>query len=125
VDGESIPLGSRILKVVSELARLESEGLARRAALEQMRGFHGRFDPQVLDAAAAALVVQVSAGPKRRGKPVMLPELAVGQILAEKIETTDHVKIVGAGSKVSPMLLEKLHNFSQLGTIKEPIYIEE
>ncbi|MBI2948165.1 MAG: response regulator [Verrucomicrobia bacterium] len=124
-NGDNIPLGSRILKVVSELARLESEGLARRAALEQMRGFPGRFDPQVLDAAAAALVVHASAGPKRHGKPVMLQELAVGQILAEKIETTDHVKIVGAGSKVSPMLLEKLQNFSQLGTIKEPIYIEE
>ncbi|MBI4657409.1 MAG: response regulator [Verrucomicrobia bacterium] len=123
--GEKIPLGARILRVVSELLRLESEGISRRVALEQMRAFPGRYDPVVLDAASASLVIDVSKIVKRHGKPIPLSELAVGHILAERIETIDALKIVGAGSKISPMLLEKLHNFNQLGTIKEPIYVEE
>lgn len=124
VSGERIPIGARILRVVSALVQMESEGLARRAALEEMRSLPARFDPQVVDAATDSLLFHVSKSSKKQGKPITLQELAVGQILAEKIETTGGVKIVVAGSKVSPMLLEKLQNFSQLGTIKEPIYVE-
>lgn len=124
VAGEKIPLGARILRVAADVVRLESEGIGRRAALEQMKSYPARYDAKVLNAAFVSLLIHLTKGPKRQGKPVTLQELAVGQILAEEIETNQGVKILGAGTTISPMFLEKLNNFSQLGTIREPIYIE-
>jgi hypothetical protein len=51
--GENIPIGSRILKVLSDLLHLESRGISKRAALEQMQKQSGSYDPRVLDATFA------------------------------------------------------------------------
>ena len=45
-------------------------------------------------------------------------------LVADKIETSDGVMIVGAGTVVTPMLLEKLRNFATLNGIREPIRVE-
>ena len=124
IGGEKIPLGARILRVVADLVRLEAEGIGRHAAFEQMKSFPGRYDAKVLTAATVSLLIHLNKGPKRQGKPVTLQELVVGQIVAERIETDQGLKILGASTVISPMILEKLHNFSQLGTVKEPIYVE-
>ena len=52
VAGEAIPLGARMLKLLVDLARLESGGVARPAALEQLRARPGWYDPRLLEALA-------------------------------------------------------------------------
>ncbi|MGD0412246.1 MAG: HD domain-containing phosphohydrolase, partial [Verrucomicrobiota bacterium] len=52
VAGEAIPLGARMLKLLVDLARLESDGLARPAALAQLRARSGWYDPRLLEAVA-------------------------------------------------------------------------
>src|ERR1700722_17329858 len=49
IAGSEIPLGARLLKVLSDLAEIEVAGAARAGALEQMRARLGWYDPQILD----------------------------------------------------------------------------
>src|SRR5260221_11607169 len=48
VAGDEIPIGSRILKVLSDLAKLESVRIPKFKALDQMQSRAGWYDPRVL-----------------------------------------------------------------------------
>jgi response regulator RpfG family c-di-GMP phosphodiesterase len=117
-DGEKIPLGSRILKILGDLVEHESKGVHRIQALTQMKQSPGRYDPKLLSAALHCLLFE------KKGQGLMLKELRVGQVLLSAIETYEGMLIVPAGQRVSPMLLRKLQNFTELSSIKEPIYVE-
>ena len=52
--GEDIPLGARMLKALADLGHLERKGLSCAAALEQMRGCPGLYDPRILHAISEA-----------------------------------------------------------------------
>lgn len=47
-----------------------------------------------------------------------------GHMLLSDIKTNDDVLIVTAGTRISPLLLERLKNFATVSGLKEPIYIE-
>ena len=51
---QAIPLGSRILKVATDLDQLESGGMPRPAAVEALKGKWGWYDPALLEALAPA-----------------------------------------------------------------------
>jgi HD-GYP domain-containing protein (c-di-GMP phosphodiesterase class II) len=119
VAGVNIPLGSRILRVLSDLAQFESEGMSKAKALEEMRKSSGNYDPKVLEEVSAAF----SSGP-RKGRAVHLKDLCVGQVLVEPIETVDGTLILNAGNRISPWMLKKLSNFTEVSPIREPIYVE-
>ncbi|MDB6033467.1 MAG: Hydrogenase transcriptional regulatory protein hupR1 [Verrucomicrobiales bacterium] len=125
VAGEDIPVGSRILKVLSDLAQLEAQGVLRHRALEQMQSRAGLYDPRVLDTAFFCFDVYLTTptSAKASSHAVPLQELKSGDTLSANVETRDGILIVGAGTKVSPMILEKLRNFEQLNGIKEPIHV--
>jgi response regulator RpfG family c-di-GMP phosphodiesterase len=127
VAGEAIPLGARMLKVLVDLAQLESGGLARPAALRQLRVRSGSYDPSLLqalergpDGAAVAC-----AEPALGTAAVSFADLRVGHVLRGNLETKDNMLLVTAGNRITPMLLHRLRNFSSLYGIHEPIYIEE
>ncbi len=126
VVGDEIPIGSRILKVLSEMMELESSGLSKAKALEQMQTRTGRYDPQVLDSTFACFDIYLSAptAVKVAIKAIPLKELTIGHILSSNVATKDGVLIVCAGTKVSQMALEKLRNFNELQGIKEPIHVQ-
>lgn len=126
VVGDEIPIGSRILKVLSEMMELENSALSKAKALEQMQARTGRYDPQVLDSTFACFDVYLPAptAVKVAIKAIPLKELTIGHILSANVETKDGVLIVCAGTKVSQMALEKLRNFDQIQGIKEPIHVQ-
>ncbi len=126
VTGDDIPIGSRILKVLSDLAQLESARVPKFKALGQMQGRVGWYDPRVLDAAFKCFDVYLEApsAAKASSQAITFKELKVGQTLVCPIETKEGAVIVPAGTKVSAMVLEKLRNFQQLGGVKEPIQVE-
>jgi response regulator RpfG family c-di-GMP phosphodiesterase len=127
VAGEAIPRGARMLKVLVDIARLESGGLDRPAALGQMRSRAGWYDLRLLDALerspdAAANPV---SNPALSATGVAFADLRVGHVLRGNLETRDNMLLVTAGNKITPMLLHRLRNFSSLYGIQEPIYIED
>jgi len=126
VAGEAIPLGARMLKLLADLARLESDGLARPAALEQLRARAGWYDPRLLQAIehspGAAPVQQADIG---SSAAVAFAELRVGHVLRGNLETKGNMLLVTAGNKITPMLMHRLRNFASLYGIQEPIFIEK
>ena len=121
--GENIPIGARILRVLSDLLLIESHGLPKFKALAKMRACAGRYDPTVLEFVGSAFDVFVPNAAKGNdaGRPVTFKELRVGQVLMSDVLTQDDTKIVMAGTEITPVLLVKLRNFASLSGIKEPI----
>jgi len=50
IKGDSVPLGSRLLKILDDMAQLQAGGKNRSAALDEMQGRRGWYDPSLLDA---------------------------------------------------------------------------
>jgi response regulator RpfG family c-di-GMP phosphodiesterase len=123
LDGAAIPLGARMLRILTDLYRLEAEGAARFRALEELRSRQGCYDPALIEAA-----LDCFQGASRVASPsvscaVRLRELRAGDVLMAGIECQDGLVIAGTGTLITPMVLEKLSNFAQLGGIKEPILV--
>jgi response regulator RpfG family c-di-GMP phosphodiesterase len=125
VAGENIPIGARILRVLSDLQLIESHGLPKEKALAKMRECGGRYDPKVLEFVASAFDVFVPGEVKEpeAARAVMFNSLRVGQILMSDVTTHDGTKIVNTGTEVTSVLLAKLRNFATLSGIKEPILV--
>jgi response regulator RpfG family c-di-GMP phosphodiesterase len=124
--GDEIPLGSRILKVMTDLLELEATGLPKSKALQQMQMRTGRYDPQVLDSTFACFDIYLSSPTSFivSSKAICLKQLTIGHVLSSNVETRDGVLIVCAGTRVSQMALEKLRNFDQVQGIKEPLHVQ-
>lgn len=123
--GDAIPLGARILKVLSNIAERESRGVSKSAALRMMQHTVGIYDPNVLSAVGRFFDV---APLEPDAKPmssvtVRVQDLQAGQILAENIKTIDELLVVVAGTALSPMLVERLRNFRALETIPDCVMI--
>jgi response regulator RpfG family c-di-GMP phosphodiesterase len=127
VAGEAIPLGARMLKLLVDLARLESGGVARPAALEQLRARPGWYDPRLLDAVehTPSPAAAPPADTAHSAATIAFADLRVGHVLRSNLETKGSMLLVTAGNKITPMLMHRLRNFSTLYGIQEPIYIEE
>jgi response regulator RpfG family c-di-GMP phosphodiesterase len=125
VAGENIPIGSRILRVLSDLILVENHDLPKIKALAKMRQCPGCYDPKVLDFVAAAFDVFVPAESNANpaSRPVSFQELRIGQVLMSDVMTRDGMKIIMAGAPVTSVLLAKLRNFASLSGIQEPILV--
>jgi response regulator RpfG family c-di-GMP phosphodiesterase len=126
VAGEEIPTGSRILKVLVDLAQLENKGVARGAAVDEMRQRKDCYDPRMLDAVGDAFrqtPEQVNT-PGETHRAVTFTNLRIGHVLVSDLETKDGVLIIAAGNRITPPLMQRLRNFAALSGIKEPIHVE-
>ncbi len=125
VAADEIPIGSRILRILSDMTELEEKGVTKEKALEMMQLQAGVYDPQVLDSTFACFDIYLSrsTSAEMSSKAVGLKDLCIGHTLTSNVENADGVLIVCAGSRISQMTLEKLRNFQELQGIKEPIHI--
>jgi response regulator RpfG family c-di-GMP phosphodiesterase len=126
VQGDEIPLGARVLRVLTDLSAAEARGQSRESALVEMQARAGAaYDPAVLASIAACFDVavpdQTPSHPAARSIPFR--ELRVSDLLVNPIETLDGVMIVGGGTMVTPMLLEKLRNFAAINGVREPVCV--
>jgi response regulator RpfG family c-di-GMP phosphodiesterase len=126
VSGEQIPIGARILKVLTDLIELEVSGMPRGQALLAMQKRAGWYDPRVLDATFSSFDVYLPqpTPDQQPSRPVMAQNLQPGQVLVSDIVTVDGMLIFAAGNQITPTLLMKIRNFAALNGIKEPILVE-
>ncbi len=125
VAGEDIPIGSRILRVLSDLIFIEGHEGAKAKALARMEQCSGHYDPNVLKFVAAAfdVFVPVSSKESAAGRPVLFKDLRIGHVLMSDVLTRDGTKIIMAGAPVTAVLLAKLRNFDALSGIQGPILV--
>lgn len=119
VAGDTIPIGARILKVLSDLTALEAKALSRSAAFQVMQERTGWYDPDVVAAALRSFDIWlgVSAENRRPPQPIRIADLRAGHVLAQDIQTQEGSLIVSNETILSSALVEKLMNFSTLKTI--------
>ncbi len=127
VAGQDLPIGARILKVLADLSGLEASGRPRFKALEEMHQRRGWYDPTVLEAAFVCFDVSLPEGehPRSKERSLRANELRVGQQFLTEVRTTDGMLIVTAGTTISPVLLERLHNFASVTGLQEPLHVCE
>ena len=125
VKGAALPLGSRLLKILSDLAQLQTDRMSRGEALDEMQSRLGWYDPTLLVAVREYYGLAASA--RNAACPcisIALSDLAPGMVLRSNIETKDGLLILGAGNHLSEMTLEKIKNFARASGLKEPLFVE-
>jgi len=125
IAGESIPLGSRLLKILVDMAELHTGGRSRSQVLDEMHLRRGWYDPMLLGAVRAYYGAAASSVENERPQiSVGINDLAPGMVLRSNIETKDGTLILVKGHQISEMTLEKIHNFDRISGIKEPVFVE-
>jgi response regulator RpfG family c-di-GMP phosphodiesterase len=123
--GETLPLGSRLLKILTDLNQLQGESVNRLQALNEMETRLGWYDPALLNAVREYYGVAVAA--RNVTSPsisISINDLTPGMVLRSKIETKDGTLILCAGHHITEMNLEKIKNFDLVFGIKEPLFVE-
>ncbi|MBM3836173.1 MAG: hypothetical protein FJ403_23525 [Verrucomicrobia bacterium] len=120
IGGVNIPMGSRLLRILADIIQSEADGTSKGKAIDKLKATSGLYDLKLLQDVTVAL----SSGPKK-GRPIHLKHLCVGQTLVEAIETADGTLILNAGNRITPWMLKKLNNFVEMSGVKEPIYVED
>jgi response regulator RpfG family c-di-GMP phosphodiesterase len=123
VAGADIPIGARILRVLTDLLALEARNKSRLQAFQEMESMPGRYDPEVLKALASCYDIYMMKEEHPVLRDIPFSELTVGHVLAGDLLTSGGILILRAGSTISPPLLQKLRNFGALNGIKEPVRI--
>ena len=125
IKGDEIPLGARLLKILVDLAQLQSAQVNRVQALNEMETRLGWYDPAMLDAVREYYGVGVTARDATRASiSILIRDLAPGMVLRSNVETKEGTLILCTGHHITEMTLEKIKNFDLVSGIKEPIFVE-
>lgn len=122
VSGEAIPIGARILRVLSDLLTLEWNRKTRADAFIHLKKSLGLYDPKVLDAIASCFDLFLDPNHLQQ-KSVDFSDIRVDDVLAGDVVTKDGTLVVAAGAQISSALLNKLRNFHEFTGLREPISV--
>lgn len=119
VQGEDIPLESRVIHVALDYDTLVSGGKTPRQALVEMRKRPEHYDPEVLE----ALVNVIKTESRYETRLIPIDQLTTDMILSEDVETTTGLLLISKGQEVTPSLRERLRNFGSTMEIRQPIQV--
>jgi CheY-like chemotaxis protein len=108
----------KILRVVNDYDRLESEGLSAQRAVDVLRSRTGWYDEAALD--ALGKLRQASAESQVRELPASA--LAAGMTLIADVRTNSGFLVLARGHQLTASSIERLRNYAK-GVLKEPIRV--
>jgi response regulator RpfG family c-di-GMP phosphodiesterase len=124
--GSHIPLGARILRIFVDRATLEIEGVASGEAHRRMAARSGVYDTALLDASFEVfpeyILSAVSADKEVR--LVSADELQPDCTLVTEIRTTDRLLLVTSGTRLTPLMLQRIRTHVALGTVVGPFGVQ-
>jgi len=118
-----IPVGGRILRVVSDYLDLLGGKGGPRPALAEMQLRPAWYDLAVVAALARVLARTPPLDEAARIREVPVAELRPGQCLEEDLRTAAGLLLVPAGTRLGRSHLENLRNVSRISEIHEPIRV--
>lgn len=124
VSGDKIPMESRILKVMHDMADLTTRGMAAGDAIQQLKDRKGFYDPQVIDTVAWFSAEGDDESIQVSSIEVKVSDLRPGQVLTQQAETMDGRLLISPGKPLSSMVIARLRCFHQLYKIREPMHVE-
>ncbi len=120
--GEGIPVESRIIKVLNDLAAALNGANSYEDSFRRMYPHTHRYDPAIFKKAE-----QVLSGLEKEEKfePADIPlgQLIIGQTVLSDIETNDGQLILAKNQRITQTQLAKIKNIARLHGIKEPIRV--
>src|SRR5262249_6532940 len=117
--GKDIPIGARVLRVVTDFDRLETGGASHDIAIDTLRGRRGVYDREVLDV-FVTLQGKRSAGVEIREVPIR--QVRVGMTFVDDVRTLSGALLIARGHEATPSLVERIRNFPA-GSVREPVRI--
>jgi len=111
---------SQIIKILNDLADVETHGFALNRAFFVLRYRKDLYDPDILYSIEEILYTNKQLQPKHA---LRLEDLRPHMVLASSIVSRNGSKLVSSGSELSEALLESLRSFEPISGIREPIYV--
>jgi hypothetical protein len=127
ISGEAIPLGGRILKIFTDRALFEMDGIAKSQARRQMEERLGEYDPHLLEESFRSFPDYILQGVSAalEVQTVYAQDLRPEQTVVTDIKTSDGMVIVAAGSRLTTMLIQRICNHLELGLLAEPFCVQD
>ena len=125
--GESLPVGARMLKILGDRMTLEAEGVVKLRAFQTMEERKGVYDPRLLQLCFAcfqAFLTNVVSS-ELPVRSLFIKELVTDQVVVSDITTLEGLVLLGAGNRLTPMVLQRLHNYDALGEVKQPVLVQD
>jgi hypothetical protein len=119
-----IPLGSRVIRALTDLQAEIRSGSAMDAAVEVLKTNIHLYDPQVIGALEA--MVGNGGNPETAeasSKFFMASELKPGMILEADARSDADFPILVAETELTEMFIARLQNFAELRQLREPLII--
>jgi response regulator RpfG family c-di-GMP phosphodiesterase len=117
---DTLPLGARVLRIVTDYDALVTGGRASQDAIRLMQERPGLYDPSLLDALARGVVSLENS----QLRELAIHELLIGMVLAKDVFTRSGVKLIPAGHEITSSLLERVRNFSSMAAgVRQPITV--
>jgi response regulator RpfG family c-di-GMP phosphodiesterase len=117
--GKDLPLGARILRIVSDFDRLEASGMTASLAIDTMRGRRGGYDPELVELWASTVG---SASPDIDVREIPIRLVVVGMIFLSDVRTNTGALLVARGQEATESLVERFRNYPP-GSVREPVRV--
>jgi response regulator RpfG family c-di-GMP phosphodiesterase len=121
--GDQIPMGARILRVVSDFQDLLPKKRNRQETIADMRTKLAWYDPAILEILEQVILEEHTEDTSHEPRRLSLTALRVGHMLAKGIFTVDGLLVVPEGTVLRGSHMEKMRNFSRLSGLKEPLWV--
>jgi response regulator RpfG family c-di-GMP phosphodiesterase len=122
-----IPAAARALHAINAMMAMCRKGTSPTEAVNTLKLGPEKYDPVVVQALHSCIhlmsgkpAASVTMGPRQ----IKLSELAANMVLLTDIVTVEGVTVLGAGTKVSAVQAQRVKNFAQLNSVKEPLLVE-
>ncbi|NBV85954.1 MAG: response regulator, partial [Verrucomicrobia bacterium] len=123
VEGIAIPFGARLIRVMSDILRLEATGLHRQKALAQLELDSRLYDPEILQVCHSRWRSPSQRQYERVNRAVPMEDLGLLDVLAKPLHTTTRMLIAPEGTLITRVLLKKIRDFEHLGLMSEFVEI--
>jgi response regulator RpfG family c-di-GMP phosphodiesterase len=119
VQGEDIPLGARMLKIVTDFDALDASSSDPIKAFEIMRRQASHYDPAVLSAFEKA----IASASAMTASTVEISRLTDEMVLAEDVVTSEDVLLIAKGQEMTLSARRHLQQYRSNGLIEDRIHV--
>jgi response regulator RpfG family c-di-GMP phosphodiesterase len=124
---EALPIGARLLKILTDRADLEADGVVQSQAKAAMTARTGAYDPRLLDLCFQCFP-KFLAQPVSSDLPVQtlfVRQLRPGHVVVSDIVSPGKVVLATSGHRLTAMTLERLRNHAEMNDVKEPVLVQD
>ncbi len=119
--GDGLPVEARILRAAVDFDLAMTRRPEPQDAIARLAADAGAYDPTVLEALRRCHAVEQAVAPPVK---LALDKLKTGMVLADDVLTDRGIMLVGRGTTVTEVLLQRLENFRRRDAISGPVLIE-